>query len=65
MADFSTDRLEPTARGTPVATHTEPQYSKAPRASRKKPERPNPSSDNSDLLERGEEERVRQIDQMA
>ena len=64
MAEFSTDRLEPTARGTPVATHTEPQYSKPPRPRRKKPGPANSTSDNSNVPERGEE-RVRRIDQLA
>ena len=65
MSDLITDQLQPSARGTPVATHSEQQDSQA-RAmlrQRKAPKQAPPQCQD-DQLERPEE-LVRQIDQMA
>jgi|GEM_PF-2993612 hypothetical protein len=63
MSDFSTDRLEPAARGTPVATHTEPRNSQLPTPRRRKSQ-PAPAEDRSGA-EDGREAPGRQIDRMA
>lgn len=64
MSDFITDRLQPSARGTPVATHTEQQDSQARSMRRRKTPKPEPTPDTAGQLDRAEE-RVRKIDQMA
>jgi len=64
MSDFITDRLQPSARGTPVATHTEQQDSQARATRRRKTPKPVPQQDKAESLERAEE-RTPQIDQMA
>jgi hypothetical protein len=64
MSDFITDRLQPSARGTPVATHTERQDSQARATRRRKIPKQVPAQSQGEQPERAEE-LVRHIDQMA